>query len=99
MKKPKVTRLDYCQYLMVSQINYTITNYADHHPENISHDRINRYIKGDKLKPRLVWEQVKQDIVADAEGYLLFDDTVLDKDLRYSPMSRPNYHKIKIELG
>ena len=84
---------------MVSQINYTITNYADHHPENISHDRINRYIKGDKLKPRLVWEQVKQDIVADAEGYLLFDDTVLDKDLRYSPMSRPNYHKIKIELG
>lgn len=87
MKKPKVTRLDYCQYLMVSQINYTITNYADHHPENISHDRINRYIKGDKLKPRLVWEQVKQDIVADAEGYLLFDDTVLDKD-----------HSHKIEL-
>ena len=65
---------------MVSQINYTITNYADHHPENISHDRINRYIKGDKLKPRLVWEQVKQDIVADAEKINpLFDDTVLDK--------------------
>ena len=87
MKKPKVTRLDYCQYLMVSQINYTITNYADHHPENISHDRINRYLKGDKLKPRLVWVQVKQDLVAHADGYLIFDDTVLDKD-----------HSHKIEL-
>ena len=25
MKKP-VTRLDYCQYLLVSQINYTLTD-------------------------------------------------------------------------
>jgi hypothetical protein len=29
-KKERVTRLDYCQYLLVSQINYTLTNYADH---------------------------------------------------------------------
>ena len=27
------------------------------------------------------------------------DDKVLGSILRYSPMSRPNYHKIKIELG
>ncbi len=26
----KVTRLDYCQFLLVSQINDTLTNYADH---------------------------------------------------------------------
>jgi hypothetical protein len=25
-----VSRLDYCQYLLVSQINYTLTNFADH---------------------------------------------------------------------
>jgi hypothetical protein len=41
MKKP-VTRLDYCQYLLVSQINYTLTNFAD--PcEQCRHDAINRY--------------------------------------------------------
>ena len=26
--KTQVTRLDYCQYLLVSQINYTLTNFA-----------------------------------------------------------------------
>jgi len=26
----KYTTLDYCQYLLSSQINYTITNLADH---------------------------------------------------------------------
>lgn len=25
--KARVTRLDYCQYLLVSQINYTLTNF------------------------------------------------------------------------
>jgi len=29
-KKEKVTRLDYCQYLLVSQTNYTLTNFAEH---------------------------------------------------------------------
>jgi hypothetical protein len=36
----KFTKLDYCQYLLSSQINYTITNLAEH-LEDISHDKIN----------------------------------------------------------
>lgn len=80
MKKRIVTRLDYCQYLMVSQTNDTLTYYADHHPEGITHDHINRYLRGDKLTPALVWEQVKDDIVLSDNGYLIFDDTVLDKN-------------------
>ena len=87
MKKKSITRLDYCQYLLVSQVNYTLTNYAKHHPEDISHDRINRYLRDDKLKPRLVWEKVKDDIVMDEDGYLIFDDSILDKN-----------HSHKIEL-
>jgi hypothetical protein len=43
-----VTRLDYCQYLLVSQNNYTLTNFADH-TESFSHDAINRYLAGEKL--------------------------------------------------
>jgi hypothetical protein len=73
-----VTRLDYCQYLLVSQINYTLTNFADH-TGSFSHDAINRYLAGEKLTSRLVWENVSSELVKTPEGYLLFDDTVLDK--------------------
>jgi len=77
----KFTKLDYCQYLLSSQINYTITNLADH-LENISHDQINYYLKNAKLTPRLLWDNVKDVIVTDENGYVIFDDSVLDK--RYS---------------
>lgn len=75
----KVTRLDYCQYLLVSQINYTLTHFADH-CEQYSHDAINRYLRGEKITPRLVWENVHGQVVLTPDGYVLFDDTVLDKD-------------------
>ena len=55
--KKSVTRLDYCQYLLVSQINYTLTNFADH-CEEFSHDAINRYLRGERITSRLVWENV-----------------------------------------
>ena len=73
-----MTRIDYCQYLLSSQMNYTLTHFAEH-TEGMSHDKINRYLRDDKLTPRLIWEHVKQDIVYDSNGYLLFDDTIIDK--------------------
>jgi hypothetical protein len=48
--KQTVTRLEYCQYLLVSQINYTLTNFANH-TEKFSHDAINRYLAGEKITP------------------------------------------------
>jgi hypothetical protein len=77
--KERVTRLDYCQYLLVSQINYTLTNFADHCAQ-FSHDAINRYLRNERLTPRLVWENVVQDVVTTSAGYVIFDDTVLDKN-------------------
>lgn len=73
------TRLDYCQYLLSSQINYTLTNFADH-AQQFSHDKLNRHLRADKLTPRLVWEQTKEQIVMSPNGYLIFDDTVADKN-------------------
>lgn len=73
-----VTRLDYCQYLLVSQINYTLTNFAEH-TDTFSHDAVNRFLRNEKLSPRLVWDNVKQQIVGTAKGYVVFDDTVVDK--------------------
>ena len=74
----KFTKLDYCQYLLSSQINYTLTNLAEH-LENISHDKINYYLKNEKLTPRLLWDNVKNLMVTDEDAYIIFDDTVLDK--------------------
>jgi hypothetical protein len=65
--KASVTRLDYCPYLLVTQINYTLTNVADH-PEHFSPDRINRYLRGDRITPRLVWDQVRAHGVPTPQG-------------------------------
>jgi hypothetical protein len=77
--KEKVTRLNYCQYLLVSQINSTLTNFADH-CKQFSHDAINRYLGGEKITPRLVWDNVQGQIVPTPRGFIIFDDTVLDKN-------------------
>ena len=74
-----VSRLDYCQYLLSSQINYTLTNFAEH-SERFSHDQINRYLAGERITPHLVWENVRAHVVPTPDGYLLFDDTVADKN-------------------
>ena len=70
--------MDYCQFLLCTQINYTLTYFAEH-KEGVSHDAVNRYLARDKLPPALVWEHVKNDIDQSEEGYLIFDDVVLDK--------------------
>jgi hypothetical protein len=66
------------QYLLSSQVNYTLTNLADH-LESWSHHPINRYLKGEKLTPRLLFEQVQPLLEPDPKSCLIFDDTVLDK--------------------
>ena len=74
-------RLSYCEFLISSQINYTQTYFGER-SEKYSHDSINRFLRLDKLTPRLLWKNVCEDIVESKNGYLIFDDTVLDK--RYS---------------
>jgi hypothetical protein len=70
--------MDYCQFLLCTQTNYTLTYFAEH-KGGISHDAINRYLAKDKLTPALVWEHIRKDIDQSEEGYLIFDDVVLDK--------------------
>ena len=48
------TRLDYCQYLLSSQINYTLTNFADH-SQHFSHGMTNRYLAAGRITPNLTW--------------------------------------------
>ena len=64
--------------ITVTRINYTLTNFAEH-SKKFSHDKINRFLKGEKITPRLIWDNVKSQLVTTESGYLIFDDTVLDK--------------------
>ena len=78
----RTTRQMYCQYLLVSQINYTCTNLADH-IEGLDHNSVYRYLKQEKLTPRLVWEDAQETLVLSEEGWIIFDDTVADKDYSF----------------
>lgn len=82
----KPTRRDYCQFLVSTQTNYTQTYFADNH-QQFSHDAINRYLNSDDVTPDVVWEQVKGVIETDPNAFIVFDDSVSDKN-----------HSHKIEL-
>jgi hypothetical protein len=51
-----------------SQVNYTLTYFADH-SKHFSHDAINRYRVGDHIPPRLVWENVREQIVTSPQAF------------------------------
>lgn len=79
----KTTRQLYCQYLLSSQINYTCTNLAEHF-EDLDHNSVYRYLKTERLTPRLLWEKVRDQIVYSPDGAIIFDDTVLDKSYSFA---------------
>jgi hypothetical protein len=58
----KPTRLGYCQFLLSTHTNFTLTHYAEH-TQYFSHDSVIRYIKLEKLTASMIWEHVKGDIV------------------------------------
>ena len=79
----KPTRIDYCQFLLSTQINFTNTYYADH-SRLYSHDAINRFLNKSKMTSALIWEHVQGDITPSAHGCIVFDDSVLDKNYSHS---------------
>jgi hypothetical protein len=77
-----LSRLGYCQYLLTSPTNCTLTNFADH-VDNMSHDAINRFLRRDRMTPRLVWDNVRAHIVPHEDGCIVFDDSVTDKNFSH----------------
>jgi len=78
--KVSFTKLDYCQYLLSSQTNYTLTNLAEH-LQVFSHDTINRYLRGEKLTP-LLWDNVEHHIQVDEDGSIILMILLLIKLLK-----------------
>ena len=75
----KVSKDLYGQFLLSSQLNYTCTYLADHFA-GLTHDNVQYFLKSRRFTPRMIWQQVKHQIVLSPKGYLLFDDTVLNKE-------------------
>jgi len=79
----------YSEYLLTSLYSYSNTHVADH-ISDLSHDSVNRFLRRGKLSLNLLYCRVHEDIIHSKSGYLVFDDTVLDKG--YS-------HKIEVVRG
>ena len=79
----KINRLDYSQFLFNTQTNYTLTYFSDH-IEEVSLDVINRYLKNEKLSPKLIWAHAKKDVIPVESGSIVFDDTVLDNPILWT---------------
>ena len=76
----------YGQFLVSSQVNCTGTNLADH-IDGLMHNNVDYSLNTSHFTPRQLWQQVRPQVVLSARGYVLFDDTVLDK-----------HHSRRIEL-
>ena len=73
-----ITTQDYGQFLINGVNNYTGT-YFSKIVEGLEHDSVWRHLNGSKLPSKVIWERVSKDIIYSSKGYLMFDDSVLDK--------------------
>jgi len=73
-----ITTQRYGQFLVNGIKNFTGTYFSDI-VEGLYHDRGWRFLNGAKLGSKVIWKKAKQDIVYSKQGYLVFDDSVLDK--------------------
>jgi len=87
----KITSMDYGQFLLNSQQNFTGTYFADTVPD-LDHNSVYRFLKNTKMTPKMVFEKTEQFLEASGDGYVLFDDTVADKDFSFNiEMVRKQY--------
>lgn len=78
MNKAKCSEYLYVQFLLAAQNNFTCTELSQVAPTDMAHDAPNRLLKREKLTPKILWKNVKT-YVDLSDGYLIADDTVLDK--------------------
>lgn len=67
----------------MSQTNDTQTFFGEHSAQ-FSHDQLNRMLRERRLKPREMRKMAGEELETSPNGYVLFDDTVLDKNLSFA---------------
>lgn len=87
----KVTTQMYGQFLVNTPLNVTGTYFADT-ADGFSHDQVSRFLASSKLTPRIVRDKALSEIPQSAHGFVMFDDTVIDKDFSFGiDMVRSQY--------
>ena len=86
-----VTAQMYGQFLVNTPVNVTATYFAAT-SSGFSHDQVTRFLKHSKLSPRIIRDKALSEIPLTPHGFVLFDDTVIDKDFSFEiEMVRSQY--------
>lgn len=87
----KVTAQAYGQFLINTPTNVTGTYFAET-ASGFAHDRVSDFLKQSKLRPRIIRDKALGEIPLTPHGFILFDDTVIDKDFSFDiEMVRSQY--------
>lgn len=78
MQRQKCSLDLYVDFLIASQKQYSGLELSKVSPIDMSHDSVNRWLAKNKLTPKIVWKE-SQSMVELKSGYLIIDDTLLDK--------------------
>lgn len=73
-----ISRTKYVEFLISTPVNYTCSNLADH-LNDVSHDVVSDYLNQERLTARHLWALTRPFIQDSPEAYLLFDDSVQNK--------------------
>lgn len=68
----------YVDFLTASQTQFSGTELSKASPDPLAHDAVSRWLSTAKLTPKLLWQE-SQYMVDRTTGYLILDDSVLDK--------------------
>lgn len=78
MQRQKCNLDLYVNFLTASQKQFSGVELSKVSPEPMAHDSVSRWLSSAKLTPKLLWQQ-SQTLVNKRTGYLILDDSVLDK--------------------
>jgi hypothetical protein len=78
MQEQKCSTDLYVDFLIASQKQYSGVELSRVSPRPMAHGPVSRWLSDEKLTPKMLWEH-SQHLVEQASGYLIIDDTVLDK--------------------
>ena len=68
----------YVNFLIASQNQYSGVELSKVSPKPMAHDAVNHWLAKNKLTPKIVWQE-SQHMVDPGTGYLVIDDSLLDK--------------------
>jgi hypothetical protein len=78
MQRQKCSLDLYVDFLIASQKQYSGSELSKVSPIGMSHDSVNRWLRKNKLTPKMVWKNAEP-MIDPEKGYLIIDDTLLDK--------------------